>query len=168
MQQAAKNKDMIDSNCDTKDMIDNTTYRKRAEQREPGAYKITALLEEAPEQTAALLEGRDLTHMSRKLVRSLLEEKWQLAAGTLDDFKDSINEQTTAEVARRLQRADAPLHVPHIRRLLPSRHFLPIRNFLAPIEAYQHRCSQTVGANRHNMPTADTAPGYPREHTRCP
>merc|ERR1740121_461464 len=61
---------------------------------------------DAKEHVAAVLEGRDLTQTSLKVVRGLLEERWKLDAGALDPFKDKVKELTTAEI-QRIQEAEA-------------------------------------------------------------
>lgn len=55
---------------------------------------------DAPAQIAALLAEDDLTKMSLKQVRRLLEEQWKLAVGTLDAFSDKIKALTIIEIAR--------------------------------------------------------------------
>merc|ERR1740121_3435993 len=61
---------------------------------------------DAKEHVAAVLVGRDLTQTSLKVVRGLLEERWKVAPGALDAFKEKIKDLTTAEIAR-IQEAQA-------------------------------------------------------------
>ncbi|CAK0838126.1 unnamed protein product [Prorocentrum cordatum] len=48
---------------------------------------------------AAILEGQDLTQMSMKEVRGLLETRCGMAAGALDEHKAKVKEVVTAKIA---------------------------------------------------------------------